>query len=281
MQPQKELAVNVRSAVFAPAPAPVATKLSFRISFHNPEVDAPPQAEGVRSQADLLTISFNQTRKIPAEVEEYINNNLGTFELAETPDSPLKTLSFELKINDIDSEKILRTFDDFFSKRLAEAYLDVHFEKSGTLEEMLADLKAYSQVPILLQILERGNLSAKLNHHVPLVEGLVQYLKSQSQLELAQFVRGAEVIASFHGDVTLASYKGSLVQDFKSLGLDQRDLMKEFFLAFENPLVKYIFENGQDGTLTIKGRILNIMNYEVHFECKGASEFLYKIRTMH
>lgn len=268
---------NLHSETFTPNAA--AIKLHFRISFHAAE-DA-PQPEGARSQADLLKITFSQNKKIPAEVEEYIVNNLGTFELNESPDGVSKTLSFELKINDIDSEKIIRTYEDFFSKRLSEALFEVNYEKSGSIEEFFSDLKTFYHVPILLQVLERAKVEVKLKDHVKLLEGWVQYLKSQSELGLANFVKVGELCKNIRGKGELSSFKGELEKGLREIGLDQRDLMKEFFLAFENPLVKFIFEAGQEGSLHIKGRILNIMNYELDFECKGGADLLQKIRTMH
>lgn len=275
MQPQSPVQLNIRSDVFTPGSP--ACRLDFKISFHDHE--GQPETAGGKSQADLLQITFPHTKKIPAEVEEYIVNNLGTFELTETPDGTSKTLAFELKINDIDSEKILRTYDDFFNKRLGPAFLELSFEKSGSFDDFFADLKGFYQVPILMQVLERGSLSVRMSGHNGLVEGLVQFLKSQAMLQLANFVRGAQVVTSLRGDVELGSYKTGLDKGLKELSLDQRDLMKEFFLAFENPLVRFIFEAGQEGGLHIRGRILNIMNYEVRFEGKGAAEFLQKIRT--
>lgn len=277
MDPNALSTFNLHSEAFTPGNA--AVKLNFRISFHATE-DA-PLAEGARSQADLLQITFSQNKKIPTEVEEYIVNNLGTFELNESPDGASKTLSFELKINDIDSDKITKTYEDFFTKRLSEALFEVNYEKSGTIDDFFSDLKTFYHVPILLQVLERANIEVRLKDHVKLLEGWVQYLKSQSELGLANFLKVSELFKHLKGNAELISFKGDFEKDLHDVGLDQRDLMKEFFLAFENPLVKFIFEAGQEGSLRIKGRILNIMNYEVNFECKGGADLLQKIRTMH
>jgi len=275
MTHQNDLIVNVYSEVFLPES--IGSRLSFKLSFHNLEEE--PKTDDGKSKADLLQITFTQTKKIPADVEEYIVNNLGTYELAEDADQNTKTLSFELKINDINSEAILRTFEDFFNKRLADAYAEVVLEKSGSLEDFFADLRAYSHVPILLQLLERSKLTARMHHPNGLLEGFGHYLKSEAKLELAGSLKLGQILQTLRGDLTLVSYKDGIEKDFKALNLDQRDLMKEFFLAFENPLVKYIFENGQKGHLHIRGRILNILNYEVLFEGKGTAEFLYKLRT--
>lgn len=276
MSHPNEIVANVRSEAFVHDQ--VGCRGAFKLSFHNPEDEA--KTEDGKSKADLLQVTFTQTKKLPAEVEEYIVNNLGTFDLSENPETHSKTLSFELKINDINTVAILRTFEDFFSKRLADAYAEIVWEKSGSLDDFHADLKTFSHVPILLQLLERSKVVLRLHQHNALLEGFGHYLKSESKLEQASFMRLLEVLVGFRGDVVLSSYKNGLEADFKALGMDQRDLMKEFFLAFENPLVKYIFEAGQKGDLHIRGRILNILNYEVAFEGKGVAEFLHKIRTM-
>lgn len=277
MNPNKPVCLELLSDTFSEESQLL--KINFKLTFHSNENDA-NLPEGSPSQSDLLQISFKQQKKIPTEVEEYIVNNLGTFDLKDDQETHNKILSFELKINDIDSEKILQVFDDFFVKRLSEAKLEVNYAKSQSLDEFANDLKSFYQVPILLQLIEHARVNVEVSHHHQLIEGFMQYLKSQNQLALANFLKSFKTIGSIQGKLGLASFKKGLEVDFKAMSLDQRDLLKEFFLAFENPLVKFIFENGQEGVLKIKGRILNILNYEVDVEAKNATEFLHKVRNM-
>ena len=277
MNPNKPVYLELLSDTFSEESQLL--KINFKLTFHSNENDV-NLPEGSPSQSDLLQISFKQQKKIPTEVEEYIINNLGIFDLKDDPKTHNKILSFELKINDIDSEKILQVFDDFFVKRLSEAKLEVNYAKSQSLDEFAIDLKSFYQVPILLQLIEQARVNVEVSHHHQLIEGFVQYLKSQNQLALANFLKSFKTVGSVQGKLGFTSFKKGLEMDFKAMSLDQRDLLKEFFLAFENPLVKFIFENGQEGVLKIKGRILNILNYEVDVEAKNATEFLHKVRNM-
>ena len=54
--------------------------------------------------SDSLFIKFNSNKKITEELQNYIEENLGMFELIE--DENEKIFVFELKINDIDLEAI-------------------------------------------------------------------------------------------------------------------------------------------------------------------------------
>ena len=257
------------------------SKLFFnlKLSFHNTETEKENPSTAV-SQSDLLYITFKQTKKIPDDVVDHINNNLGTYDLTEDETTHEKTMVFELKINDIDSKKILQVYDDFFMTRLSDAKFELDYKRSQSAENFANDLKQYSQVPVILHLIENSNLQVTANNHNLILDSFIQYLRSQSELDIAKFVKGFQFIQSLKAKFVYKSFKNGLDNDFSLASLDQRDLFKEFFLAFENPLVKYIFENGQDGKLNIKGRILNIINYEVNVELKNAAEFLYKVKTM-
>lgn len=277
MTEHKNLSFNIRSDTYNHHHPHF--KTNIELSFHQPEA-ANNVTPNTQSAADLLQLSFHQAKKIPQEVDEYINQNLGPYVLTEDSETHLKVLSFELKINEIDSDKILKLYEDFFLKQLSQSSLKIHFSRSQNFDDFVSDLTNHYKVPILQQVLEHGLLESNLNEHSNLIEGFVQYLKSQNQLQLAQFLKNFECISFFKGDLVLTSYKKHFDEAVNFLGLDQKDLTKEFFLAFDNHLTKYIFETGQPGTLKIKGRILNILNYEVNVDAKNLAEFMAKVRAI-
>ena len=276
MTTSPDFSFQVLSATHDPTINPVS--ISFKLSLHSQD-DGQETGESEFSKADLLNISFKHTKSMPEEVIEHINNNLGSYDLSEDKATNMKTMTFELKINDIDSQKIMDVFEDFFAKKSKNSCFEVNYQRSQQMEQFTQELKEFSQVPVLLHLIEHSKLTINATDFNPLIDSFVQFLKSQSQLELAKVVRVCMLLKRFNGNLKFVSYKDGLDKDFQEAFLDQRDLFKEFFLAFENPLMRYIFENDQEGYLVIQGRILNILKYEVIVNAKNLCEFLYKIKT--
>lgn len=80
------------------------------------------------NSSDSLFIKFKSNQKVSDELQAYIEENLGMYELIE--DGLEKILVFELKINDIDNESIKETYKAYFSENVEEFYCDFVFEKN-------------------------------------------------------------------------------------------------------------------------------------------------------
>lgn len=69
------------------------------------------------------------------ELQTYIEENLGMFELIENEDE--KIFIFELKINDIDFDSIQETYKKHFKGSLDQFFFKIIFQKNQSLPELL------------------------------------------------------------------------------------------------------------------------------------------------
>ena len=231
------------------------------------------------NDADTLFIKFKSKKKVPESLKNYIQTNLGNFELIENEDE--KIFIFELKINEIDFVSIQEAYESYFSKNLSNFLLEFKYENSQNLQELLAQLKKYHRIPFMFHMLEKSKLNININSFEKIFDSLSKYLSS---LNLHSFTALFNIINLVDGlklDVLNKGIEKHNHQFFESMDWDQRGVYQQICLAFENPINNFIFdEEVADQELVISGKILGILNYEFKAKLGNMREFFDGVKEL-
>ncbi len=215
---------------------------------------------------------------MPSDVKQYIEENLGMFELIEEGDD--KILIFELKINEIDFSGIHNAFTEYFEKNLEKFYFDLKYEMSQDLDSLFEQLKNNHRVPFMFHLLERSKISLKMDSFDKIFEALGNYLDSLKMPSFTQLFKMVSFLSKLKGTVKFDSLTKMDKKALEQLDWDQRGIIQEVFLAFDNPINNYIFSSGGSKEFFISGKILNILNYELKANLGDLQNFLKNIKTL-
>lgn len=259
---------------------PEGARFALTLTFNTPEAAPEPgkEKEKPTGSEDLLRIRFRHSRPVPEEVKDYISSNLGIFELTEEGDA--KTLTFELKINDINIELIHTVYQKFFAGPLKQTRVALSYDRRQSLDDWAGELREYSQVPLLLHALECAHLRLEASHGVEVLKALFEFIRAEKAPLIEPWMDLALTLLSLRAKGELRSFKKLDLGVFKELEFDQRDNFQSFIYPFDNPINNYIFEEDQPGELEVSGRILNILNYEFKGRFPGLRGFIEKALSM-
>jgi hypothetical protein len=237
-----------------------------------------PVTNAQSGSEDLLKFKFNHSKPVPESVKDYVANNLGIFDIVENDTE--KVFVFELKINDINFELIRNVFETYFIDKAKDAKLTLDYSRSQNPGECVKEFKDHFDVPFLLHLLEHSKLKLEGQNIVSLLEGLLDYVKTENPSIMVPWLNTLLTLASLRLKGTINSFKKLPVSALKQMDFDQRDNIKELFYLFDNPINNYIFENGQPGRLEISGRILSILNYKLEAVFPNMQEFLKHVLSI-
>lgn len=168
---------------------------------------------------DTLFIKFKSTKPMTEEVQNYIEENLGMFELIEEDDK--KIFVFELKINDIDMDNIQRVYKDYFDGKLNNFYVELLFEKNQTLDEMFQNMKENYVLPFVFQVMDKAQLRLKINDQHQLLSCFANYISKMEMPFMKRVLSIIRLFKHFSGEVTLESLEWGKDSFLKEMDIDQ------------------------------------------------------------
>jgi hypothetical protein len=248
--------------------------LRFNLTLNTNSIESKSPGES----EDLLKIKFRHSKPVPQKVKDYVANNLGVFDLTENANEKLMT--FELKINDINVERINKVFETFFAPQVKNSIISFNYFKTKNSLEWAADFKSHPEVPLLLQILENSKIKLEGQNIVNLVDALFTYAKSENSAIVEPWMNIILTLLKLKAHGQLKSFTRIPKGVFQQMEFDQRDSVKDLFFLFDNPINNYVFEAGQPGKLEISGRILNILDYEFEATFPDMQTFLETILNL-
>lgn len=275
MQKIKKAQIDVQSENYNPTSA---SKISIELNASLSKTTKPESPED-QNDADTLFIKFKSKKKVPDSLKNYIESNLGNFELIENEEE--KIFIFELKINEIDFESIQEAYENYFSKNMSNFLFEMKYEKSQNLLELLAQMKKYHRIPFMFHMLEKSKLKININSFEKIFKGLSDYLNSLNLHSFTVLFKLINLVDNLKMDVFNKGIEKHDHEFFENMDWDQRGVYQQICLAFENPINSFIFdEEFEDQELVISGKILGILNYEFKAKLGNMKEFFNGVKGL-